>query len=250
MIAARGPGARLNLQPRGTKRQLKERQGTIAAVAALAAGGTLLLSKQLRHAQPTTMPMWAVDSLRNTVRRRPGGLGTVAALAIGGLLLSRQVKKRRGSGASSGVEESIEVDVPLRTAYNQWTQFEDFPKFMDTVIEVRQQGDTRLHWKANVAGKVKEWDAEITEQIPEQRIAWRSTSGVTNAGVVTFHRISDSRTRVMLQMDYQPETVGERIGDALGGVKLTAKGNLKRFKDLIEGRGVETGAWRGTVTQH
>jgi uncharacterized membrane protein len=230
--------------------QIKEKQGTIAAVAALAAGGTLLLSRQLRHARPTTVPMWAVDNVRHTVHHRSGGLGTVAALAIGGLLLSQQVRKRRGSGAFSWVQETIEVDVPVRTAYNQWTQFEDFPKFMDTVIEVRQQGDTHLHWKANVAGKVKEWDAEITEQIPDQRIAWRSTGGVTNAGAVSFDRISESRTRVTLRMDYRPETTGEKIGDALGGVKLTAKGNLKRFKDLIEGRGVETGAWRGTVTQH
>ena len=110
--------------------------------------------------------------------------------------------------------------------------------------------DTHLHWRAKVAGKTKEWDAEITEQVPDKRIAWRSTDGVTNAGVVTFHRIGENRTRVMLQMDYQPESVTERVGDALGGVKLTAKGNLKRFKQLVESRGQETGAWRGTVAEH
>jgi uncharacterized membrane protein len=121
---------------------------------------------------------------------------------------------------------------------------------MASVQEVRQIDDTHLHWRAVVAGKTKEWDAEITEQIPDQRIAWRSTSGVANSGAVTFHRIGDARTQVMLQMDYQPETAGEKIGAALGGVKLTTKGNLQRFKDLIERRGVETGEWRGTVARH
>ncbi|MBA3773563.1 MAG: SRPBCC family protein [Ramlibacter sp.] len=174
----------------------------------------------------------------------------LAAAAVGGLLLANQFKNRQGSGSSSSVEESIELDVPVSTAYNQWTQFEEFPRFMASVKEVKQVDDTHLHWCADVAGKTKEWDAEITEQIPDKRIAWRSTSGVHNAGVVTFHKISDSRTKVMLQMDYEPETIDEKIGDAVGGVKLTAKGNLKRFKELVEGRGAETGAWRGTVAQH
>jgi len=118
------------------------------------------------------------------------------------------------------------------------------------VHEVRQLDDKHLHWRADVAGKEKEWDAEITEQIPDKRIAWRSTSGVSNAGVVTFHKISDSATRIMLQMDYDPESVTEQIGDAFGVVKMQAKGNLKRFKEMLESRGKETGAWRGTVTEH
>jgi uncharacterized membrane protein len=147
------------------------------------------------------------------------------------------------------VNVSTDIDVPVSTAYNQFTQFEEFPRFMASVLEVKQIDDTHLHWKALVAGKPEEWDSEITEQIPDKRIAWRSTSGVTNAGVVTFHKISDSRTRVMLQMDYEPQTLLEKVGDALGGVKLTAKGNLKRFKQLVEDRGSETGAWRGTVEQ-
>ncbi|OGB23663.1 MAG: cyclase [Burkholderiales bacterium RIFCSPLOWO2_02_FULL_57_36] len=150
----------------------------------------------------------------------------------------------------SSVEESIEVNVPISTAYNQWTQFEEFPRFMDSVHEVRQLDAEHLHWRASVAGKEKEWDAEITEQTPDKRIAWRSISGVKNAGAVSFHKISDSATRVMLQMDYDPQTFGEKVGDALGAVKMQAKGNLNRFKELIEGRGVETGAWRGTVGQH
>lgn len=176
-------------------------------------------------------------------------LPTIAALAAGGYLLSSFMKKRRQSGGST-VEESIDLEVPVSTAYNQWTQFEEFPKFMASVEQVNQVDDTHLHWRAKVAGKTKEWDAEITEQIPDERIAWRSTSGVHNAGVVTFHKIGPNRTRVMLQMDYQPESATEQLGDAAGGVKLTAKGNLKRFKKLVEARGVETGAWRGTVAQH
>jgi uncharacterized membrane protein len=175
---------------------------------------------------------------------------TVAALAVGGIMLSKQLKKSRGSSMLSSTSASIDVNVPVSTAYNQWTQFEDFPQFMESVHEVRQIDDTHLHWRANVAGKEEEWDAEITEQIPDNRIAWRSTSGVTNAGVVTFHRISDSKTRIMLQMDYDPQTFDEKVGDALGLVKMQIKGNLKRFKELLESRGQETGAWRGTVNQH
>jgi uncharacterized membrane protein len=121
---------------------------------------------------------------------------------------------------------------------------------MASVEEVKQLDDTHLHWRVKVAGKTKEWDSEITEQIPDQRIAWRSTAGAMNSGVVTFQRISANKTKVVLRMEYEPETAGERIGDAVGGVKLTAKGNLRRFKDLIEGRGVETGAWRGAVVEH
>jgi uncharacterized membrane protein len=174
---------------------------------------------------------------------------TVAALAAGGILLSKQLKKSRSSGRSTA-EESIEVNVPANTAYNQWTQFEDFPKFMESVREVRQLDDTHLHWRAEVAGKEEQWDSEITEQIPDKRIAWRSTSGVSNAGVVTFHKISDSKTRIMLQMDYAPRSADEKIGDTLGLVKMQMRGNLKRFKELLESRGTETGAWRGTVSQH
>ena len=175
---------------------------------------------------------------------------TVAALAVGGVLLSNQLKKTRGSGGKSSVEESIEVNVPVSTAYNQWTQFEQFPQFMDSVREVKQLDDKHLHWRAEVGKVEKEWDVEITEQIPDQRIAWRSTSGVPNAGVVTFHRISDATTKIMLQMQYDPQSFPEQVGDALGVVKMEARGNLERFKTLLESRGKESGAWRGSVVQH
>lgn len=180
-----------------------------------------------------------------------GRIMTVAALAAGGMLLSKKMKKApmMEGGATSSVEVSTEVDVPVSTAYNQWTQFEEFPRFMHSVQEVRQIDDEHLHWRASVAGKVKEWDAEITEQLPDQRIAWHSTSGPMNAGVVEFEKLAEGRTRITLQMVYAAETFDEKMGDALGAVRMEARRNLHNFKELIEGRGVETGAWRGTV-QH
>ncbi len=145
------------------------------------------------------------------------------------------------------IERSIDVEVPVRTAYNQWTQFEEFPRFMEGVEEVRQLDDKRLHWKAEIAGKTEEWDAEITEQIPDQRLAWTNTTGAKNAGVVTFHYIDPTTTRVMLQIDYEPEGVVENLGSLLGVVDRRVEGDLKRFKEFIESRGGETGAWRGEI---
>ena len=147
----------------------------------------------------------------------------------------------------STIEQSIEVAVPVRTAYNQWTQFEEFPRFMEGVEEVRQLDDTHLHWRTKVGGREQEFDAQITEQRPDERIAWTATQGVEQAGVVTFHRVDDGRTKVMLQLDAEPEGAVEKVGDALGVLKRRVKGDLERFKELIEGRGVESGAWRGEV---
>ena len=145
------------------------------------------------------------------------------------------------------IQHSIDVDVSVRTAYNQWTQFEEFPRFMDGVQAVKQLDDKRLRWRAEIGGKEKEWTAEITEQHPDERIAWRSTSGAKSAGVVTFHRLSDMKTRVMLQVDYDPEGMVENVGDAMGLVSGRVKGDLERFKRFIESRGQETGAWRGDI---
>ena len=148
----------------------------------------------------------------------------------------------------ANVEKSIEVNVPVRAAYNQWTQFESFPQFMEGVKEVRQQDDKHLHWKAEVGGKKEEWDAEITEQEPDQRIAWRSTTGAPNAGVVTFHPISDIRTKVMLQLEAEPQSMTEKVGDALGMLDRQVKTGLENFKEFIESRhGQPTGAWRGEI---
>ncbi len=145
------------------------------------------------------------------------------------------------------VEKSIEISAPVNTVYNQWTQFEEFPNFMEGVREVRQLDDTHLQWHAQIAGRDVEWRTEITEQIPDKRIAWRSTSGATNAGTVDFHRIDDHRTLVSLIMDYEPEGAVENVGDALGVFSRRIEGDLQRFKEFIESRGRETGAWRGEV---
>jgi uncharacterized membrane protein len=147
----------------------------------------------------------------------------------------------------STIEQSIDVNVPVHTAYNQWTQFEEFPQFMEGVEAVRQLDNQRLHWRANVGGKVEEWDAVITEQHPDERIAWKNTTGASNAGVVTFHRLADNKTRVMLQMEYDPQGVVENLGDMLGVVSRRVANDLERFKEFIEARGHETGAWRGEV---
>jgi uncharacterized membrane protein len=149
----------------------------------------------------------------------------------------------------SEILEAIEVDVPVRTAYDQWTQFETFPSFMQGVKSVRQLDDRTLEWKADVAGREKTWTAKITEQTPDQRIAWTATEGAHNAGVVTFHRLAEGRSRVTLQLDVDPEGPIENVGDALGLVKGRVKGDMERFKDFIEGRGTETGAWRGEINQ-
>ncbi|HEX2193578.1 MAG TPA: SRPBCC family protein [Candidatus Limnocylindria bacterium] len=147
----------------------------------------------------------------------------------------------------STVEKSIDVNVPISTAYNQWTQFEEFPRFMEGVKSVTQIDDTHLRWVAEVAGKDKEWDAEITEQHPDERVAWTSISGARNAGVVTFHRLDDNSTRIMLQLDAEPEGPIENVGDFLGLLDRRVQGDLERFKEFIESRGAETGAWRGEV---
>jgi uncharacterized membrane protein len=149
----------------------------------------------------------------------------------------------------STIEQSIEVEVPVRTAYNQWTQFEEFPRFMEGVDEVRQVDDTHLHWVASFGGKQHEWDAEITEQTPDQRIAWKATDGKKNAGVVTFHHLDENRSKVMVQLDWEPEGMIESLGGAIGSDERRVKGDLDRFKELIESRGAESGAWRGEVEQ-
>ena len=150
---------------------------------------------------------------------------------------------------TTNVLESIDVNVPVSTAYNQWTQFESFPKFMEGVERIDQLSPTKTHWVTRIAGVQREFDAEITEQHPDERVAWTTLDGPKQAGVVTFHRLGDNQTKVMLQMEYDPEGIIEKAGDALGVVKSRVKGDLERFKSFIEGRGQETGAWRGEVEQ-
>ncbi|MFN2465032.1 MAG: SRPBCC family protein [Candidatus Dormibacteria bacterium] len=149
----------------------------------------------------------------------------------------------------SEVEKTIEVEVPVHTAYNQWTQFETFPEFMEGIKSVKQLDDTKLHWTAEIAGKTKEWDASITQQEPDQRVAWRNIDGADNAGDVRFESLGEGRTRVKLHMVYDPEGVVENVGDALGVVSRRVEADLERFKKFIESRGQETGAFRGEIQQ-
>jgi uncharacterized membrane protein len=145
------------------------------------------------------------------------------------------------------VEKTVEVNCPIRTVYNQWTQFEEFPRFMAGVKEVRQIDDTHVHWHAEIWGKNKEWDAEITEQEPDKRISWKSISGAPNAGTVRFEPLGADRTRVRLVMAYEPEGALENTGDALGVFSRRVETTVKDFKEYIESRGRETGGWRGEV---
>jgi uncharacterized membrane protein len=147
----------------------------------------------------------------------------------------------------ASVSKTIEVQAPIREVYNQWTQFESFPNFMEGVEEVRQLDDKRLHWRAKVGGKEEEWDAEITEQIPDTRVAWRSITGRQNAGVVDFHRLNDATTQVALQLETETEGIVESIGEKVGVLDRQVQGDLERFRDYISSRGAASGEWRGEI---
>ena len=145
------------------------------------------------------------------------------------------------------IEKDIVVDVPISTAYDQWTQFESFPEFMEGVKEVVQLDEKRLRWRAEIAGKDEEWEAEITDQVPDRHIAWRSVTGAMNAGAVTFQPAGDGQTKVTLELTYEPRDAAEKVGDALGFLERRVSGDLERFKRFIESRGAPTGAWRGEI---
>src|SRR3954447_6099689 len=150
---------------------------------------------------------------------------------------------------STKVEKSIQVDVPVSTAYNQWTQFEDFPYFMGGVKDVHQHDDRRLHWTAEIAGVRREWEAAILEQIPDQKIAWAATEGATNAGAVRFEPVGIGSTLVYLTLEYEPEGAVEQVGDKFGIVQRQVTSDLERFKALVESEGYATGAWRGSINE-
>ena len=149
------------------------------------------------------------------------------------------------------IEDSIEVQVPVRRAYNQWTQFEEFPKFMEGIQSVQQLDDTHVQWVAEIRGKSRQWTSEITEQQPDKKVAWKTVDGeVKNDGVVSFEQIAGGQTRVNVQMDVEGESTAENVaGDLLGVVKGQVRGDLERFKQLIENRDEETGACRGEVQE-
>jgi len=145
------------------------------------------------------------------------------------------------------VDKSIEVNLPVRTVYNQWTQFEEFPQFMNGVTSVTQLGDDRMQWVAEIAGIKRQWEARVLEQVPDQKVSWAATEGATNAGQVTFEDLG-GRTRIHLFLEYEPEGLVEKVGDKLNVVENQAEGDLDRFKAFVEAEGYATGAWRGTVS--
>jgi uncharacterized membrane protein len=149
--------------------------------------------------------------------------------------------------STSEYQHAVDVRAPVRVAYNQWTQFEEFPKFMGGVEEIRQITDDTLHWKVDISGVTREFDTVIAEQVPDQRVAWTTVDGPKHAGVVTFHKIDDDTTRVSLQMDYDPQGFLENVGDKVGFVSKRLEGDMERFKEFIEDRSASTGAWRGTI---
>lgn len=144
-------------------------------------------------------------------------------------------------------EETVEVAVPVRTAYDQWTQFESFPNFMSGVDSITQLDDKRNHWVTSIGGVTREFDTEIVDQVPDKRIAWQSVDGTSHRGVVTFDRLGESLTKVTVVMDFEPEGLVERAGDKIGVVGRQVKGDLERFKEFIESRGVETGGFRDEI---
>ena len=181
-------------------------------------------------------------------RTGTGNLGSSGSAGQGGGTgTSVDIPAERKADNSHRIVTEIECDVPVRTCYNQWTQFESFPQFMEGVEQVEQTDDTNLHWVARVGGKRIEWDAKIVAQEPDRLISWASTSGRTNNGMVEFTPLGANKCRIRLVMTYEPEGVVENVGDALGVVKARIEGDLKRFKEFIENRRIETGAWRGEV---
>jgi uncharacterized membrane protein len=182
--------------------------------------------------------------LRNTL--------VIAGGAAGAAVVAMLARRRREPSLAmpaqpASIDAEIEVGVPVTTAYNQWTQFEDFPQFMEGVDEVKQLDDTLLHWAATVAGRHAEWDAKIIEQEPDRRITWESVDGKRTRGTVTFVAKGPERSRVRLHMSYQPDGTAEKVGSAMGLDSRRIHGDLARFRDLVEGRQVATGAWRGTI---
>jgi uncharacterized membrane protein len=257
----------------------KTRKRVLAAVAAAAAArrrakrqaGLLgfarrLASDPVLHAQLGEMVTQLQKAQRRVERKRShklrnsmlllAGFGAVsAAVAVPTvrervLALLSGAKRRAesvGGGSRTLITEEVEVAVPVSTAYNQWTQFEQFPRFMAGVEEVEQLDDTRLRWVAKVGGKRAEWEAKILFQEPDQRIGWQSTDGKETSGTVVFEPAGEAKTRIRLTMSYLPEGVLEQAGSAVGLDARRIAGDLERFKELIEGRGTETGAWRGEI---
>jgi uncharacterized membrane protein len=246
LLSAIGHGA-------AARERAASRIGLVAAANRLATDKEL--RDELRQMTENLQKAWTrVEKKRSHKLRNflivVAGIGTAAAA------LAPKARKKvapLGDVISGGtmprtITESIEVNVPVSTAYNQWTQFEDFPLFMESVDHVQQLDDTRLHWAATVAGKTAEWDAKILEQHPDKQISWISEDGKKTRGTVTFEPVGESKTLIRLSMSYQAEGLKEALGSVAGLDQRRVRGDLERFKELIESRGAESGAWRGEVS--
>jgi len=222
--------------------------GTVATMARLAADEDL--RKELRRMGENVQRAWGRVEKKRSHKLRNTLLLASGASAVAATPPARQWLKEHAGAATGGarvITDSIDVDVPVRTAYNQWTQFEEFPRFMEGVESVQQLDDTRLHWVAIVGGKRAEWDAKILEQHPDRQISWISDDGKTNRGTVSFEELAPARTRIQLSMSYRTEGVLEALGSAVGFDSRRVRSDLDRFKRLIEERSTETGAWRGEI---
>jgi len=232
------------------RRRAARRIGIVAAVTRL--GADPKLKHELRKMTRNLENAWGrierkrSHTLRNSVLVAVG-VGGAAAVAMKTRKGSRPHIGFAGGTTPRTIDESIEVSVPVSTAYNQWTQFEDFPLFMEGVDHVQQLDDTLLHWAATVAGKTNEWNAKILEQHPDRQISWISEDGKKTRGTVTFEPVGENKSRVRLSMSYQADPL-EAIGSTAGLDARRVRGDLERFKELIESRGSETGAWRGEVS--
>ena len=232
------------------KRRVVRQLGSLSLVRRLATDAELRAEVQ----QMTDDLQAAWERLQSKRNRSHGLRNTLLLAGLGGGVALALRKRRTSKPSVSGgttprvIESSIEVAVPVSAAYNQWTQFEEFPQFMDGVEEVRQLGDTRLHWVASVGGHRAEWDAKILEQHPDRQISWISEDGKKTRGTVTFESLGEERTLVRLSLGYQAEGFVEAVGSAAGLDRRRVEGDLERFKELIEGRGTETGAWREDIS--
>jgi uncharacterized membrane protein len=223
--------------------------GTLAVASRLAA------DKELRRELGAAMQN-VQGALKRVEKKRSHKLRNTLVVVAGGavaagLYKSRERLTRLGSAEGariSTIDESIDVGVPVSTAYNQWTQFEDFPLFMEGIDHVEQRDDTRLHWVATFAGRTAEWDAKILEQQPDSQISWISEDGKKTRGTVSFEPLADARARIRVSMSYKVEGALETAGSTAGLDAQRVRGDLERFKELIEARGEETGAWRGEVS--
>jgi uncharacterized membrane protein len=246
LLSAAGHGA-------AARQRAASRIGLIAAAHRLSTDKEL--RNELRQMTENLQNAWTRVEKKRSHKLRNfliviGGIGAAAAA------LAPKARKKvsplgsvvSGEPMPRTMTESIEVNVPVSTAYNQWTQFEDFPLFMEGVDHVQQIDDTRLHWAATVAGKTAEWDAKILEQHPDKQISWISEDGKKTRGTVTFEPVGESKTLIRLSMSYQAEGLKEALGSVAGLDQRRVRGDLDRFKELIEGRGAESGAWRGEVS--